>query len=269
MMEATDDALSIDTLGCLARAQVSALIQIEGKAIVSQGERIAEIEPGGLCLIRSGRPLELQFESPFRIVLIEAPEDEIADRFPLWRAAMLVPIQGCGGVPAVFRDAVSSLRRWQDSLDGTGSDGLADALINLMGALVCFAAPIAPHHARQSLYQKDRIKQVVQLNLRDPDLDVERIAAFTGIPPRRIHRLFADEGMSLMRWVWTQRLDQCYRELMQENAGKRSIGDIAYTWGFNDQAHFSRAFRKRFGISPREARRQANGCILGMATLDT
>ncbi|TCT22011.1 helix-turn-helix domain-containing protein [Thiobaca trueperi] len=258
MMEATGGALSIDTQGCLARAQVSALIQIEGRATASQGERTAEIGPGGLCLIRSGRPLELQFESPFRIVLIEAPEEEIADRFPLWRAAMLVPIQGRGGVPAIFRDAVSSLRRWQDSLNGTGSDGLADALINLMGALVCFAAPIAPHHARQSLHQKDRIKQVVQLNLRDPDLDVDRIAAFTGIPPRRIHRLFADEGMSLMRWVWAQRLEQCYRELMQDSAGGRSIGDIAYTWGFNDQAHFSRAFRKRFGISPREARRQSH-----------
>ena len=34
----------------------------------------------------------------------------------------------------------------------------------------------------------------------------------------------------------------------------RSIGAIAYGWGFNDSAHFSRAFRARFDLSPREWR---------------
>ena len=259
MVEASGGPLSVDTDGCSTSARVTALVQIEGSTTVAQGERTAEIGPGDLCLMRSGRPLKMRVDGPFRMALVEAPEDEIADRFPLWRAAMLTPIRGTSGVPAVFCDAVRSVHRWQDSIGGAGSDGLADALIDLMGALVCFAVPANRDCVQQSLYQKDRIKKVIQLNLRNADLDVDYIAESVGLSPRQVHRLFADEGMSLMRWVWVQRLEQCFRELGQDETGKRSISDVAYTWGFTDQAHFSRAFRKQFGISPRDVRRKATG----------
>ena len=259
MVEASGGALSVDTEGCSISARVTALVQIEGSTTASQGERTAQLKPGDLCLMRSGRPLAMRTDGPFRIALVEAPEDEIADRFPLWRASMLTPIRGTSGVPAVFCDAVRSVHRWQDSLDGAGSEGLADALIDLMGALMCFAVPANRDCLQQSLYQKDRIKKAVQLNLRNPDLDVDLIADSVGLSARQVHRLFADEGMSLMRWVWVQRLEQCYRELSQDESGKRSISDVAFAWGFNDQAHFSRAFRKQFGIAPRELRRKASG----------
>jgi AraC-like DNA-binding protein len=36
------------------------------------------------------------------------------------------------------------------------------------------------------------------------------------------------------------------------------VTDIAFSWGFNDAAHFSRAFRARFGCSPRALRAQAD-----------
>lgn len=60
-----------------------------------------------------------------------------------------------------------------------------------------------------------------------------------------------------MRWVWVQRLEQCYRELIQDASARRTISEIAYAWGFNDQAHFSRTFRKHYGVSPRSLRRRS------------
>lgn len=255
LLEAAGSSLRISIEGASNAARVMVLIQIEGSAIASQGDRHAELGPGDLCLLRGARPLDLDLRDGFRIALVDAPEDEIVDRFPLWRAAMLVPIRGTSGVPAVFCDAVRSVHRWQDSMTDLGTDGLANALIDLMGSLVCFAVPTTRDCLRQSLFQKDRIKKAAQLNLRNPDLDVDMIAESVGLSPRQVHRLFADEGMSLMRWVWVQRLEQCYRELSQEDQSKRSISDVAYTWGFNDQAHFSRAFRKHFGVSPRDVRR--------------
>ena len=260
IVEAVGACLSIDAEGAAgaATAQVSALIMVEGMAEIRQGERSTQLAAGDLCLIRSGRPLQLKLKGAFRIALVGVPEAEFADRFPLWRAALLTPIPADSGVPAVFRDATTSLHRWQDSLGTAGRDGLADAVLDLMGALVCFAVPSNQDCIQQSLYQRDRIKKVAQLNLRNPDLDVDFIAAAVGLSARQVHRLFADEGTSLMRWVWVQRLEQCRRELGQDESGRRSISDIAYTWGFNDQAHFSRAFRKHFGLAPRDLRRSKN-----------
>ncbi len=265
LVEATGGALVTATQPPQGVARVAALVQLEGSATVRQGERVAALNPGDLCLIRSARPMELNTPGQFRIALVEAPEDEFADRFPLWRAALLTPIRGNSGVPAVFCDAVKSLHRWRESLDDAGGEGLADAVVDLMGALVCFAVPVNRDCLRQSLLQKERIKKVAQLNLRNPDLDVDFIAAAVGLSVRQVHRLFADEGMSVMRWVWVQRLEQCRRELSREDAGGRPISDIAYEWGFNDQAHFSRAFRKQFGLPPRDLRRNSGGKTLSDA----
>ena len=35
--------------------------------------------------------------------------------------------------------------------------------------------------------------------------------------------------------------------------GARSISEVAYAWGFNSPAHFSRAFKKQFGMCPSAA----------------
>jgi AraC-like DNA-binding protein len=158
----------------------------------------------------------------------------------------------------VFRDAVLSLKRWSGSLGDVGSEGLADAIVDLMGAVICCAVPSNSDCIQRSFHHQDRIKTFARLNLGNPELSVELIAEAVGLSARQIHRLFANEEMSLMRWVWVQRLEQCYRELVQDGSGKRTISEIAYAWGFNDQAHFSRTFRKHFGVSPRSLRRRSD-----------
>ncbi len=52
------------------------------------------------------------------------------------------------------------------------------------------------------------------------------------------------------------RLDRCREELEDRRQRARSITEIAFRWGFNDSAHFSRVFKARFGMSPRAVRRR-------------
>jgi AraC-like DNA-binding protein len=46
-------------------------------------------------------------------------------------------------------------------------------------------------------------------------------------------------------------------DLSSPLCARLSISQICFRWGFNDSAHFSRAFRNQFGLSPREHRRAA------------
>ena len=66
----------------------------------------------------------------------------------------------------------------------------------------------------------------------------------------------AGDPDSFRGYVQTQRLERCKRDLGDPAYQARHIGEIAFAWGFNDLAHFSRIFKQRFGVSPREWREQ-------------
>jgi AraC-like DNA-binding protein len=74
------------------------------------------------------------------------------------------------------------------------------------------------------------------------------------LSPSTLHRAWSGEPCSLTEWIWAQRLDAAKRDLCDPNRAASSVSEIAFSWGFNDAAHFSRAFRARFGRSARALR---------------
>jgi AraC-like DNA-binding protein len=101
-----------------------------------------------------------------------------------------------------------------------------------------------------------RLEQFVERNLRDPEFDAAAVSRGVGLSSRYVNDLFNDEGSSLMRYVWTRRLENCRKDLRSPARAGHRISDIAYGWGFNDLSHFSRSFKQSFGASPREYRRR-------------
>ncbi len=97
-----------------------------------------------------------------------------------------------------------------------------------------------------------RVKRFIESRLGDPELDPAMAAQALGLSSRYLNALFEAEGLSLMRYVWARRLENCRRDLASD--ARAPIGEIAYRWGFSDLSHFSRTFRRRFGQSAREAR---------------
>ena len=53
----------------------------------------------------------------------------------------------------------------------------------------------------------------------------------------------------MSRWTRQQRLERCRRQLAGA-MGSTTVTEVAFRWGFNDSAHFSRAFKQAFGVSP-------------------
>jgi AraC-like DNA-binding protein len=81
----------------------------------------------------------------------------------------------------------------------------------------------------------------------------ETIAAACGISTRYLHELFRDTNQTLGQWIRDQRLNACRQDL-RDPANHQTIAEIAYRWGFSDQAQFSRSFKAHFGLSPKEFR---------------
>lgn len=88
--------------------------------------------------------------------------------------------------------------------------------------------------------------------IRDPELDSERIARALGISRASLYRLFASAG-GVSRYIRRRRLSGAALELSDPMRRIR-IGEVAIRWGFVNDASFARAFRQAFGIAPRAAR---------------
>jgi len=100
-----------------------------------------------------------------------------------------------------------------------------------------------------------RAKSYISDNLENMDLSPGDIAAVCGISLRYLHNLFQDEGMSVQQYIMLRRLEKICLDLGNKAMRHRTITDIAFFWGFQSSAHFSRRFKEEFGVSPSEYRR--------------
>ena len=61
-------------------------------------------------------------------------------------------------------------------------------------------------------------------------------------------------GMSITGQIWSRRLDQAAADLRDPLRASAAAAQIAFANGFEDSAHFTRAFKRRFGQSPAQWR---------------
>lgn len=100
------------------------------------------------------------------------------------------------------------------------------------------------------------VKGFIRENLSDPELTLTAIAAHHGISVRYLHWLFGRTHHTAAAYILDSRLNACHNDLLNPAMVHTAISDIAYRWGFNSAAHFSRSYRARFGESPSDTRRK-------------
>jgi AraC-like DNA-binding protein len=101
------------------------------------------------------------------------------------------------------------------------------------------------------------LKATIERLLIEPGLKPERVAAETGISVRYANALLSEENSSIERYIAERRLERCRSALEDSAQAHRSIGEIAFKWGFSDLSHFGRRFKARYGLTPTDYKRQA------------
>ena len=99
----------------------------------------------------------------------------------------------------------------------------------------------------------NRIKEHIEQNLQDPQLNAENVAAAFGISTRYLRTLFQGSE-KLSHYVQRRRIEKSAELLISPQRQGTSITDIAYECGFNSSTHFSRTFRAVFNESARDFR---------------
>jgi AraC-like DNA-binding protein len=137
------------------------------------------------------------------------------------------------------------------------SDALTEAAIGIIvGALGSEKISTDPASLRDVQFL--RVKRFINTHLDDPELSPTLIANANRISVRYLHWLFVPAGISVLQYVIRERLLRCRRELLNPVMAKRTITEIAYSWGFQNSTHFSRRFKGEFGVSPHELRSESD-----------
>ena len=159
---------------------------------------------------------------------------------------------------AVLGSALAAMLAGQGAIDPEDQQVMREVIRNLLARVVA-VTPAEPDTARMA--QADRLmrraRNLALANLANPDLSPAALAVGIGVSRRHLYRAFAEHGQTPANWIWALRTENAHQRLISPEQRRKSLTELAFEVGFNDMAHFSRAYRARFGCSPREARMAA------------
>ncbi len=96
----------------------------------------------------------------------------------------------------------------------------------------------------------EKLNQLIQEHIADPELDVENLAQMMYMSrPTLYRKIKAISDLTPNDLINISRLKKA-AELL--SMGQYKIFEIAYMVGYNSQTHFGRNFQKQFGITPSE-----------------
>ena len=230
-------------------------IQTRGEGVIAQDGRSARLAVGDFALYDSTRPYELRFDEPFAQVVLRLPGATLRSALRDTHALTASTVSGQRGAGHLMIGMIRTLAADIDTLAPESATAVAESVSQiLIAGLSALPAARQPPVSQLAAYHREQIKACIASRLREPSLSVAGIAAQLRLAPSTLHRAWTGQACSIAESIWAQRLDAARRDLGNPALHARSVSEIAFSWGFNDAAHFSRAFRARFGCSARELR---------------
>jgi AraC-like DNA-binding protein len=228
---------------------------LSGREHFTIGSTQIVLNPGDVLIWNTTRPMSFEVVERLHKISVLMPLTRLKSWLPnSWHSADSTLLNGSAG-GRVLSSFIQSMS--PEFLSGNLRQGeaLTEAIISvLVSALHTNSSFADPSTLRDT--QLLRVKQYIDAHLDDPDLSPIMIADANRISLRYLHCLFEPEATTVLQYVIKERLLRCHRELSNPWMARRTITDIALSWGFQNATHFGRRFREQYGVSPIEFRHE-------------
>jgi AraC-like DNA-binding protein len=232
-------------------------IQLAGESLSSQCGQDVLLRPGDFTLCDVIRPYKLTFDDQVSILTLRVSKDLLQRYVGCPDSLVHIPVSGStgGGVLAsrlireIWRSSAGIVTDVESRVANVVLELFASAYVGMSCAAVdssCLASPV-----------RLLILDCIEQSLRDPDLSPATIAQSLRISPRHVHRVFAQRGETVTRYILRRRLERCREALDDSLLAALSLSRICSGYGFKTLPHFSRLFREEFGLPPSDYRRAA------------
>lgn len=248
-------AQTITAAGEAPSASIAIIFHGAGRGRISAGARTCEFADGDLsvCDLRSGWSMDLRED--FELLFMEIPRDRLFGR--LGRHRVEFPsVLGATVAAAAARPVMRTLAANIAAVDIADFTSVEIATLELVASALLGEAK-ADGEAL-TLVQSGHLRRVyaaIEVRLAEPDLSMADIARQENLSQRYLQKLLERQQTTFSNHLRQRRLDRCRLDLVDPDHADESIAEIAFRWGFRDQATFSRAFSAAFGRTPRETRK--------------
>jgi AraC-like DNA-binding protein len=232
------------------------VLQIRGISSFAQGSRKVNLSPHEWCIYDATRPYCVSVPQDTETLLAIVPRENVATPRIHVDELLVRKFSGNAGMGRLALQFMASAFDEIPVITPEAEWEIAGALTNLIRLSLLDASGIQTQISLRQVW-RERIKSYVISHLRDPELSIDQIAGALNCTKRYVHKVFQPETASVSEWILRMRLVRCREDLCNPARSTASITDIAYSWGFNNPAHFSRAFREEFQVSPSFFRTEA------------
>lgn len=231
------------------------LITANAPLHIAQGGKERRLDAGDALFLRGGECSVIHSNQKTRFTNIAIPVDSLTPLLPGGEDLSMTVVSRRNETLRLLLGYVDLLQTWRQAASSDVGQLAAGHVRDLMAAMAAAMPEVAAAGERGGVRaaRLGAIRADIEVQLCDPGLSIQRIAAGNRISPRYIRKLFQDEGTTFSDFVLGRRLEHAYR-LLRQTPPATTIGTIAYACGFCDLSYFNRTFRRRFGMTPSDVR---------------
>lgn len=234
------------------------LLQAQGSSTFFHCGKESELIAGDFILVDTGLPhYWLTMDQSVTMMVRVSPE--------VLRVYLPTPEQFCGlqlGRAPGLRDTIATMVRELSEgssgcIEPAYEDRFARYLLEMISMSYTMGVETQADASAIAWQRRKAVIQYIEDNLRDPELSPASISEGLKVSPRYIRTVFATGGEKISNYILRRRLEECARQICSQAWAAHTLTEIAFSWGFNSAAHFTRTFHEKYGVAPREYRRIA------------
>jgi AraC-like DNA-binding protein len=226
------------------------VINVAGQCRVGQRsvDALLGVEEG--AVVSAGTPYFFEFPDAFRQIVLKVPRGLLriapaGNATPSLRLAF--------GPARLMRHLALAVLEGSEAMSATEEASVERVFIELLRSATT-PLPADDHSVAIASARYSAARGFIAQNLGDPGLTPGAVAAHLGLSTRSLSRIFAMNGSSIDRSIWSCRLSMARDLLADPDRRHKSITEVAFSCGFNDAAHFSRSFLNAYGMTPSQFR---------------